>query len=68
VASVGGYAPNAGERIEAPESGKSDRDGDGGWGVEILLETRWGGGYRRNEMKNCGRVDREWDNDWIAKI
>jgi hypothetical protein len=34
------------------------------WG-HILLEMGWG--WRRNEMRNCGRADWEVGNDWIVK-
>jgi hypothetical protein len=33
----------------------------------------WGGGHplgnrgRRNGMRDCGRVDQEWGNDWTLK-
>lgn len=32
------------------------------WGGDMLLETR-----RRNEMRNCWRLDQEEDNDWTVK-
>jgi hypothetical protein len=33
-----------------------------GWGEHLL-----GDGERRNGMRNCGRVDLEWSNDWTVK-
>jgi hypothetical protein len=29
--------------------------------------TSWRQGRRRNGMRNCGRVDWEWVNDWTVK-
>jgi hypothetical protein len=43
------------ERLESPGSEEARLQGEGGGEGNILLET----GERRNEMRNCGRVDQE---------